>query len=304
MAQPDQIDRNSYPFAARYLEVDGHRLHYIDEGQGEPLLLVHGTPSWSYEWRHVVAALAPQWRCIAPDYLGFGLSDRPRDANYTPEAHAARLSRFVAALGLEGITLVLHDFGGPIGLPLCFEQPARVRRLVILNSWMWSLSDDVIIAPKARLGGSGAGRLLYQYANFPLRTLMPYAYGERRKLTPAIHRQYLDRFPDAWSRGAVLWPLAQALLGASAFYDSLWQRRERLHSLPALILWGMADRALAPHLLSRWGQALPAADVVELPGVGHWPQEEAPERVIVDLRRFLMSSARAIAPDRAAEGGA
>ena len=196
------------------------------------LLFVHGTPTWSYEWRHLLRAFAPSHRCVAPDHLGFGLSERPRDFAYTPEDHARNLREFVRKLDLRDITLVVHDFGGPIGLPLCFEEPARIRRLVAVNTWMWSFEDDADMAKKARMASGALGRFLYRYGNFSLRVLAPYAYGDRRKLTPAIHRQYLDRFPDAWSREAVLWALARSLLGSSAFYRGLWERREQLRRLP------------------------------------------------------------------------
>jgi haloalkane dehalogenase len=117
--------------------------------------------------------------------------------------------------------------------------------------------------------------------------IAPSAYGDRRKLTPAIHRQYLAPFPDADSRGRVLWPLARALLGSSAHYRSLWERREQLRDLPALIVWGLRDSAFRPHQLARWRQALPQAEVVELPAAGHWPHEEEPAEVLAALRRFL-----------------
>jgi pimeloyl-ACP methyl ester carboxylesterase len=136
------IDRAAYPFTSRWLATPSGRLHYIDEGGGEPVLFVHGTPTWSFEWRHVVRALAPRWRCIAPDHLGFGLSDRPRDFPYTPEAHAANLAHFVDALGLQRFTLVVHDYGGPIALSLALGRPERVRRLVLINTWMWSFVGD------------------------------------------------------------------------------------------------------------------------------------------------------------------
>jgi len=152
---------------------------------------------------------------------------------------------------------------------------------------MWSFIGDRDMERKGRVAGGSFGRFLYRWANFSLRTLMPYAYGDRKKLTPAIYREYLDRFPDRWSRGAVLWPLASALLGSSAFYDSLWQDRAKLRGRPALILWGMRDRAFQPKLLAHWREALPDARVVELADAGHWPHEEEPERVVSELRRFL-----------------
>ncbi len=292
MSERDRIDRTAYPFVPHYLDLDGARMHYVDAGQGAPLLFVHGTPTWSFEWRHLITALAPTWRCIAPDHLGFGLSDRPRAFPYTPEAHTANLARFVDALGLDGLTLVVHDYGGPIGLPIALSQPQRVTRLVILNSWMWSFRGDRRMVRNARLGGSRFGRVLYRHANLSLRVLTPAAYTDRRKLTPAIHQHYLDRFPDAWSRGAVLWPLAQALLGASAYFDSLWQQRARLRNHPALVLWGMRDPAFPPSLLARWREILPQARVVEFASAGHWPQEEAPERVVAELKQFLTSQQR------------
>lgn len=285
--QDRTIDRTTFPFAPHYLDIDGMRMHYVDEGQGEPLVFVHGTPTWSYEWRHIIAAFSPTWRCIAPDHLGFGLSERPHDFAYTPEAHAQMFARFVAALDLDRITLIVHDYGGPIALPFCLDHPHRVVRLIIINSWMWSFSGNRDMELKGQIGGSWFGRFLYRYVNFSLRVLMPYAYGNQRKLTPAIHQHYLDRFPDAWSRGAVLWALARSILGSSAFYDSLWQRRDRLKGHPALILWGMSDRAFQPSMLTQWHEILPEARVVELPGVGHWPHEEAPEQVIHEMKRFL-----------------
>lgn len=299
--------RPGYPFASRFVDLPAGRLHYVDEGPvsesgsaagtgaeqgaGRPgtgtLLFVHGTPTWSYEWRHLIGALRGTHRCVAPDHLGFGLSQRPKDFPYAPEDHARNLLAFVRALDLKDLTLVVHDFGGPIGLPVALEEPARVKRLVVINSWMWSFEGDADMEKKARVAGGALGRFLYRYGNFSLKVLTPYAYGDRRKLTPEIHRQYLDRFPDRWSRGAVLWALARSLLGSSAFYRSLWDRRSSLAPLPALIVWGRKDRAFEPRLLARWKEALTRARVVEMPESGHWPHEEEPEAVIAALREFL-----------------
>jgi haloalkane dehalogenase len=263
-------------------------MHYVDEGTGEPVLFVHGTPTWSYEWRHLIAALAPRRRCIAPDLLGFGLSDRPRGFAYTPEAHAEALGAFVDRLGLERLTLVVHDYGGPIGLPLCLDRPERVSRLVLLNTWLWPLDDDPALRRRGRLAGSALGRLLYRRCNASLRLIMPHAYGDRRKLTPAIHRQYLAPFPTPDDRERVLWALARALLGSSAYYADLWRRRERLRGRPALLVWGLRDPAFGPPCLARW-EALFGADVrvIGLADAGHWPHEEAPEAVRQGLGGFL-----------------
>ena len=283
----DAVDRVAYPFADRWMRLPAGRLHYLDEGAGEPIVFVHGTPSWSFEWRHLISGLARTHRLVAPDHLGFGLSDRPRGFAYTPEAHAANFAAFVEQLALPPFTLVVHDFGGPIALPYAVRHRDRIARLVIVNSWMWSFADDREMARMARVGGGPLGRWLYRYLNLSLRVLMPYAYGDRRVLTPAIHRQYLERFPDTWSRGAVLWPLAHALLGSSAHYEALWQQRDSLRGRPALILWGMKDRAFTPRLLDRWREALPDARIVEMRDAGHWPHEEAPDEALRQPRGFL-----------------
>ena len=151
---------------------------------------------------------------------------------------------------------------------------------------MWSVEGDKGIERAARIVGGRLGRVLYRRANFSLRVLTPSAFANRKKLTPKVHLQYLAPFPDAWSRGAVLWPLARALMGSTAHYDALWQRRDRLAQIPSLIVWGMKDPAFRPHQLVRWRQVLPRADVLELP-VGHWPQEESPQEVLSAMERFL-----------------
>ena len=269
------------------MQLPAGRMHYVDEGSGAPVLFVHGTPTSSFEWRHLIRAFSSTHRCIAPDHLGFGSSDRPHDFAYTPEAHADNLLALVERLNPGPMTLVVHDFGGPIGLPICLRHPELVERLVLINTWMWSFAGDAGMERKARIAGGRVGRLLYRWANFSLRVLMPSAYGDRRKLTPDIHRQYLDRFPDRWSREAVLWTLARSLLGSSDYYESLWRDRARLAGRPALIIWGMKDRAFPPYQLDRWKQVLPEAEVVEMADAGHWPHEETPDQVIDAVRGFL-----------------
>jgi haloalkane dehalogenase len=284
-AAPPWLDPSAYPFAHRFASLRDGRLHYVDEGAGDPVLFSHGTPTWSFEYRHVIRAVAGHGRCIAPDHLGFGLSDRPAGASYTPAAHAARLREFVDAMGLHRFALVAHDYGGPIALPLALE--GRVTRLILMNTWMWPFDDDRTMARRARMVSGPLGRWLYRRANASLRLIMPSAYGNRRLLTKRIHRHYLRPFANPDDRVLVLWPLARALLGASAFYADLHARANRLREIPTLILWGMKDSAFQPHLLVRWRKLLPAARVVELAEAGHWPHEEAPSEVAEAIAEFL-----------------
>jgi haloalkane dehalogenase len=282
---PQWLDREAYPFRNRYLGTKQGRLHYVDEGQGRTILFVHGTPTWSFEYRQLIKALATRYRCIAPDLLGFGLSERPPQFGYRPEDHAAVLREFVETLDLRDFTLVVHDFGGPIGLPLALDS-SRTRDLIVLNTWMWPFEDPEM-QKRAKVAGSALGRWMYKQLNFSQRILMPSVYADKRKLTAAIHRQYLQVFDDKEARVLVLWALAKALLGSGEFYRSLWDKRARLAGLRSLIVWGMKDTAFRPALLERWREVLPQAKIVTLPDAGHWPHEEAPTQVLAAIEDFL-----------------
>lgn len=279
---------NDYDFTTHSMPLRAGRMHYVDAGNGpETIVLVHGTPTWSYEWRHVIQALSPRYRVIAPDHLGFGLSERPAGGEYTPEWHARNFEEFIERLAPGPFTLVVHDFGGPIALGLAERRPDLVRAVVVVNSWMWSFAGDREMLSRGRIAGGSIGRLLYRWANLSLRVLMPGAYGDRSKLTPGIHRAYLDRFSDRESRSMVLWPLARAIIGSGAFFEGLWRARASLASRPMLIVWGMKDSAFKPHQLKRWAAAYPDASIVKLQDAGHWPHEEDPTAVIAAIRTFL-----------------
>lgn len=282
---PSWLDRSEYPFAHRFVPLREGGLHYAEHGEGPPVVFSHGTPTWSFEYRHVIRAVADSARCVAPDHLGFGLSERPPGASYSPEAHAARFREFVDTLELERFALVVHDYGGPIALPLALE--GRVTRLVVLNSWMWSFAGDREMSRRARMVSGALGRWLYRRANASLRLIMPSAYAHRQRLTPQVHRQYLECFTDPDDRVLVLWPLARALLGSSAFYAGLERRAGSLAGVPARIIWGMKDTAFRPAQLARWRALLPHADVVELADAGHWPHEESPSETAQLVAEFL-----------------
>lgn len=260
----------------------------MDEGQGHGVVLVHGTPTWGFEWRHVIADLSRSHRVVVPDHLGFGLSERPAGADYRPEAHAARFATFMDMVaGPEPVSLVVHDFGGPIALAWAVAHPDRVRTLTVVNSWMWSFEDDPVMRRRAAMVRGTMGRLLYRHANASLRLIMPSAYADRRRLTRDVHRQYLAAFPDADGRERVLFVLAKALLGSSAFYADLWSRRAALADVDLSFIWGMRDSAFRPSILDRWLEAFPQARVTRIADAGHWPHEEQPEAVIAALRAAM-----------------
>lgn len=274
-----------YDFEPHYFEVEGGRIHYVDEGAGPPVLLVHGTPTWSYLYRNLIRVLASTNRVIAADNLGFGRSDKPAGADYRPAAQAANLKALVDSLDLRDLVVAVHDFGGPIGLSYAIERPENVCGLVLFNTWMWSLVDTPA-EKMSRLLGGAVGRFLYTRMNFSPRVLLKAAFADKSKLTRDIHRHYLAPFPTPDSRIAT-WVFARELIGSSDWYEELWRRRDRIADKPALLLWGMKDPAFKPDALARWKSTLVRARAVEFSDAGHFPQEEAHERVATEVQRFL-----------------
>ena len=280
---PAWLDRREYPFESRWLDVEAGRLHYVDEGQGAPVLMVHGTPTWSFMYRHLVKALRARYRCVAPDHLGFGLSDRPRGWSYRPEDQARNLTRFIETLGLKDLTLVVHDYGGPIGLAYALDHPENVRRLVIFNTWMWATAGDRHFEVFGRLLGGRLGRLLYERLGFSVRVMLRHAVADKTRYTRAVERHYLRALD-----GHATWIYAREVLGSSAWYDALWQRREALARIPALLVWGLKDPAFGAYL-PRWRTVFQRAEVLALEDCGHAPPEERAPEVLPTLERFLQA---------------
>jgi haloalkane dehalogenase len=277
--RPDWLDRREYPFESHWLDVGAGRLHYVDEGQGAPVVMVHGTPTWSFLYRHLVKGLRGRHRCIVPDHLGFGLSDRPRDWSYRPEDQARNLARLVTALELKDVTLVVHDYGGPIGLAYALEQPDNVRRLVVFNTWMWATAGDRHFARFARLLGGRLGRFLYA-RGFSVRVMLRHVIADKRRYTRQVEQHYLRALD-----GHATWVYAREVVGSSSWYDSLWQQRGRIAGIPALVIWGMKDPAFGAYL-ERWRGVFERAEVLEL-DCGHAPPEERAPEVLPVIERFL-----------------
>jgi haloalkane dehalogenase len=285
------LDRTAYPFGHHTLEVDGGRMHYVDEGSGEPILFVHGSAAWSFAYRNVIRDLRQDYRCVAPDHIGFGLSAKPADWGYRFADHGRNLAALIDHLGLRRFTLVVHDVGGPIGLSYALEHPERVSRLLVLNTFCWPLRGPFALAPGpvAALLRGPVGRLLIARFNTELRVLIPLVYGDRRKLTPAIYRQYLAPLAAPKDREG-LFAFAELVFAGAGWSEGLWERRGALAGLPAAIVWGMRDPLFGQRFLARWREVLPGAEVVTLPGAGHFVQEEEPAEVTLVLRRLLATA--------------
>jgi haloalkane dehalogenase len=282
---PAWLDRAEYPFASRWVQIEGARMHYVDEGQGPTLLMVHGTPTWSFLYRHLVKGLRDRYRCVVPDHLGFGLSDKPAGDAYRPHEQARRLAAFVDALGLDDVTLAVHDFGGPIGLAWALDHPERLRRLVLFNTWMWSLAGDRQYARVSRVLSGRLGRLFYERLGVSVNVVFRHAVADKARYTRAVHAQYAAALREPAARHAT-WIYMRELLGSSDWYDALWQRRERLAPIPALLVWGLKDPAFAK-FLPRWRSVFRRAEVAAWEDVGHAPPEERGPESAALVARFL-----------------
>ena len=279
------IDKSLYPFESHYLQLENGNLHYIDEGKGEILLFVHGTPTWSFLYRDFIKEFSKSYRCIAVDNLGFGLSKRPADFAGTPQDHAQNLSDFIKQLDLKDITLIVHDFGGPIGLSTALNAPEKIKRIVLFNSWLWATKDDPMAQQINGLLNSKEGEQYYLEQNYSVQVLLKEAFIDQTKLTPNIHAHYVGPFPDRNSRKALL-NIGKGFMGASDWYESLWQQLDLLAKKEWLILWGNKDPFLNPSYLKKWTTKLPNAKVVQFES-GHFVQEEKTSEAIQAIRKML-----------------
>lgn len=286
MTNIEWLDRDEFPFESHYINLEMGKMHYVDEGRGEPIVMVHGNPTWSYLYRHLIKDLSSGFRCIAMDHIGFGLSDKPADWIYSPEEQGKNVTALIESLNLEEITLVVQDWGGPIGLSYAINHPENIKRLIILNTWMWPVDNDWYYVAFSKFTGGSIGRFLIKRYNFFARVIMRQSYGDKKKLTEDIHRHYLMPLQKPEDRKGC-WVLPGEILGSTAWLGNLWSRKSVIEDKPALIVWGMKDIAFREKELKVWSGTFPGADVVRLDKVGHYVQEEGVEELGLAVSRFL-----------------
>lgn len=275
------LDRAEYPFEPRYFTANGGRMHYVDEGQGSPIVFVHGNPTWSFIYRSMIRDLSMKHRCIAPDLLGFGLSDKPHGWSYKPEDQAANVAALLDSLDLRDVTLVVHEFGGPIGLHWALDNSSRVRRIAIFNSWLWPVRENPAIK---RLQAS-VGNPLSKMMNVAI-TSIGRAFHDKLKLTDRIYDQYRKPLARANEREGV-YGLIRGLTDSSPWLSGLWSRHEQLAEKEMLLLWGLEDRVLGLDTLHRWTAAFPHASVETFRDCGHFVPEECAKEAEAALYLWL-----------------
>lgn len=279
------LDKTEYPFTSNFFEIGEYKLHYIDEGKGETLLFVHGTPSWSFDYRHIIKDLSKSYRCIAIDHIGFGLSDKPAHFDYSTQNHSKTLEKFILDKQLSNITLVVHDFGGPIGLNFAIQYPERVNQLVVLNSWLWSSKTDPEFIKLSKVLKSPLLPFLYRHLNFSPKFILPKSFGDR-KISKKILKQYTKPFADKTQRNGAL-AFARSLLNDQDWFEQLWNKKQAISAKPTLFIWGLKDPVIRPKYLDKFISGFPNSQTVKLESSGHFLQEEEPEIVIESIRNFM-----------------
>lgn len=271
-------DPGLYPFESRWFTSSVGPVHYVDEGEGPVLLLLHGNPDWSFLYRKIIVALRDDFRCIAPDYPGFGLSIHPDGYGYTAAEHAGIVAEFVDHLDIGEMIIMGQDWGGPIGMDLASRQPERVRGLVMGNTWFWPGEDRLSKVFSTVLGAAPLQWLIRQ-RNLFVTQLMKRSL--QVKLTDKEFAHYTDVVPTPESReGIAVFP--KQILDAGDWLGELERRvAAALGDKPIVLIFGRKDPALASDAtIARWRAEFPSATVVELPDAGHYIQEDAPEAIV------------------------
>jgi haloalkane dehalogenase len=306
MMQSDATFDDTFAYAPRFTDAPGFCMHYIDTGpkDGQVILCLHGEPTWGYLFRNLVAALSGTYRVVVPDHMGFGKSATPQSRTYWLQDHIDNLERFVLGLDLHGITLVMHDFGGPVGMGLASRHPERIRRIVSVNGPTPFGQSDLMTRWTANTRGSpwfqwileaeSAGRLeavLGELGFNILSTLKLNGFENHALINDTWLRAYGARFTSpADCIGAIGWAKGFAL-DAHRFEVPDLAAKRTIQSRPALAIWGLADRTLqAEHFLPLFSGLFPGAVIHELAGVGHYSLEDAPETICARITDFLQKT--------------
>jgi len=275
--RPSWVPEDLFPFESRFTDIDGHVIHYVDEGTGPVLLFLHGNPTWSFLYRQIIQKLKHEFRCIALDYPGFGLSQAAEGYDYLPASHAKVVDAFVEALGVGQFSLMVQDWGGPIGLWVAARRAFQVQGLIIGNTWAWPIDGDRHFERFSSLMGGPIGGFMIRHFNAFVNVMIPMNVG-RRRLSREVMAAYRGPFPTKDSRLPTrIFP--REIRRSRVFLQEVEHGLERLATKPALILWGDRDIAFRAKERGRFELTLSAHRTVILEGAGHYIQEAASDEL-------------------------
>lgn len=284
-----------YPFRPNYMKVFGHRMHYVDEApdnnpNAQPIVLLHGNPTWSFLYRKFVPPIVESgFRAIAPDYVGWGRSDKPFDRSlYRLENRIQYFTRFMDALDLRDVTLVMQDWGGPIGLGYAVEHPERIKRLVIMSTWAFEWPEGAELPSFFRVCREPyLGDAVLMGYNIFIEGFLFTEIKRKERLTPEVMRGYRAPFPDYCSRVATTVIQDVPLTREDPSFGKMKEIEGRLNRLnvPTLLVWGEDDVLLPVYDI--WKKIYPHSELRMVPRAGHFLQEDAPAEVMGAIQEFL-----------------
>ncbi len=284
-----------YDFSSHFSEIDGFRMHYLDEGSGNTVVMLHGNPNWSYYYRNLVKALRDRYRCLVPDHIGCGLSDKPSDDRYeySLTRRVSDLEKWLDSCGATtNLTLVVHDWGGMIGMALATKFPDRIRRLVILNTGAFHLPEAKPVPWQLKLARSPLGAVLVRgfnaFSRGAVRTCVT-----RRPMPAAVADAYCAPY-DSWAHRIAVHRFVQdiPLKPSDRGYDlvsKVGEKLELLKRLPVFIGWGDRDFVFDKHFLREWVARFPNAEIHQFADCGHYILEDASEELVPLIAKFLDS---------------
>lgn len=282
---PFTPDPRLFPFRSKWFDSRVGGVHYVDEGVGDPILFLHGNPTWSFVYRGIIIRLRKTFRCIAMDYPGFGLSARPDNYGYTPRDHAGIVQDLVRELDLENLTIMGQDWGGPIGLRVAVDEIARLRALVMGNTWFWPLQAwqakaFAYVMSMAPMQSQILNRNLFVERVMPM--------GVKHALSDEVMHHYREAMPTPASRvGAA--ELAVQMLGSSDWLSDLERDvQDHLANVPLLLTWGLHDPVFTRPFMERFREVFRVVRLQRL-DAKHFIQEDAPKEIASAIGSFLTS---------------
>lgn len=282
----DETFNGTFPYQAHFLEINGFQMHFVDEGKGDPIVCIHGMPTWGYLYRNFIKELSKTNRVIVPDQMGFGKSEVPKGKEYRMDEHVKNLKKFILKLDLKEITLVVQDWGGPIGFGFAVDYPARIKRLVIMNTSIGVMRENSKPwwEPMEKRG---------KYKDFIKNTsnLIKMGIYNKDKITSTLLNAYSAPFPeDDYYSGALIWPKDIPVGNSHPSAKPMLHVRKNLEKLKdkkKILIWGMKDPIFPPKMIDWWKKIYPNIEVHKIEEASHFLQEDVPEQIIKLIQEFL-----------------
>jgi haloalkane dehalogenase len=286
MKRSFEVDSAEYPFEDHWLSYRDGYIHYIDEGAGPTVLLLHGNPTWSYLYRNVIKELRHDCRLLALDYPGFGMSKAPSHYGFTPQEQADAVADFIDRLNLKHVVLVVQDWGGPIGFHYAVRHQENLRGIVVMNTWAWPATLLRVKLFSMTIGGWPLGYWLQTQRNFFARVIVPNGIYHAEKVTESLRKAYIDPFPTPGSR-IPTWVFPGQIRKAKSWLADIEAKLPLLSDVPAHILWGTKDGGFPLAMLEKWQSYLKMNETEPLDDASHYVQEDRPDRVVAAIQRVL-----------------